>query len=348
MSVKKAAAAVFVVVCAALLSSAAAHADDRGMLRIVTEPGDAQIFIDGKRKGNSPAEPGQTFAIKLDEGTHVVEAKKTEGDKFEYYLRRDDVFVSDGTMQTLTLKLTRKFIGKGYEPEMVAVPFGKFRMGCVDSSKDCSDSEKPVRTVAVAGFEMGKHEVTFEQWDACVADGGCTYVPGDQGWGRGNRPVIDVSWNDIQTYLAWLNRKTGKRYRLPSEAEWEYAVRGTSETTYWWGNALGSGNANCSGCGSRWDSKQTASVGAFKPNHFGLYDLHGNVREWGADCWHDSYMGAPSDGSAWMTGKCEFRVVRGGSWNSHPSELRSARRNYYPPDHRNPKGGFRVARTVTP
>lgn len=350
---------IFAIVAAFFTSIA--HADDRGMLRIVTEPGDAQIFIDGKRKGNSPAEPGQTFAIKLEEGTHVVEAVKPSGGDFDDYVRRDDVFVADGAMQTLTLKLTdkrpsapflaglkQKFAGRAPEPEMVAVPAGKFRMGCVDNSKDCSDAEKPVHTVTVPAFEMGKYEVTFDQWDACVADGGCTHVPGDRGWGRGNRPVIDVSWNEIQAYLAWLSRKTGKRYRLPSEAEWEYAARAGSEAAYWWGDAVGSGNANCESCGSRWDNKQTAPVGSFKPNRFGLYDVHGNVYEWGADCWHDNYKSAPPDGSAWTTGECKYRVLRGGSWIIDPQNLRSANRIDFTAVNRGSSIGFRVARTVTP
>ncbi|MGY0793151.1 SUMF1/EgtB/PvdO family nonheme iron enzyme [Azospirillum argentinense] len=346
--------------CSAVLLPSAAQADDRGMLRIVTEPGDAQIFIDGKRRGNSPVEAGQSFAVKLEEGTHVVEAVKPTGRDFDDYVRRDDVFVSDGTMQTLTLKLTdnrpsagflaglkQKYAGRVPEPEMATIPAGSFRMGCVDNSKDCFDWEKPVHTVTVAAFEMGKHEVTFDHWDACVADGGCTHVPGDQGWGRGTRPVINVSWDDIQTYLAWLNRKTGKRYRLPSEAEWEYAARAGSETTYWWGNAVGSGNANCSGCGSRWDDKQTAPVGSFKSNRFGLHDVHGNVWEWATDCWHDSYKGAPSDGSVWTTGECRSRVVRSGSWGNNPRNLRSADR-FSVPDGRSFNVGFRVARTLTP
>ncbi|MDQ2106384.1 formylglycine-generating enzyme family protein [Azospirillum isscasi] len=333
--------------CGALLSPSAARADDRGMLRIVTEPGDAQIFIDGKRRGSSPAEAGQSFAVKLEEGIHVVEARKTEGSSFEYYVRRDDVFVADGTMQTLTLKLARKFIGKGFEPEMVAVPAGSFRMGCMDNREGCPDA-LPVRLVNVFAFEIGKYEVTFDQWDACVADGGCTHMPGDEGWGRGNRPVINVSWNDIQSYLAWLNRKTGKRYRLPSEAEWEYAARAGTGTSYWWGNAVGSNNANCYNCGSRWDNKQTAPVGSFKPNHFGLYDVHGNVGELVADCWHGSYKGAPSDSSAWTTGKCEDRITRGGSWFRYPWNFASAYRVYISPDFRVNDVGFRVARTITP
>ena len=177
-----------------------------------------------------------------------------------------------------------------------------------------------------------------------MADGGCGgYRPDDEGWGRGNRPVIHVSWEDAQLFLAWLNGKTSGGYRLPSEAEWEYAVRAGSKTKYSWGDAIGSNRANCAGCGSRWDNKKTAPVGSFPANAWGLHDMHGNVMEWVEDCWNDSYEGAPTDGSVWMDGECSRRVIRGGSWNSLPRFLRSALRYRYTRADRSNFWGFRLA-----
>ena len=147
----------------------------------------------------------------------------------------------------------------------------------------------------------------------------------------------------MQLFLAWLNDRTGGGYRLPSEAEWEYAVRAGSTTKYSWGDAIGSNRANCAGCGSRWDSQQTAPVGSFPANAWGLHDMHGNVQKWVADCWNDSYEGAPTDGSAWMDGDCSLRVVRGGSWFNAPWYLRSALRNWFPRASRLGDLGFRLA-----
>ena len=136
----------------------------------------------------------------------------------------------------------------------------------------------------------------------------------DRGWGRGNRPVINVSWKDAQSYVRWLSQRTGHRYSLPSESEWEYVARAGTDTRYSWGDEIGRNRANCDGCGSRWDDEQTAPVGSFSPNAWGVHDMHGNVWEWVEDCWNDSYVGAPSDGSAWESGECGYRVLRGGSW----------------------------------
>ena len=167
-------------------------------------------------------------------------------------------------------------------------------------------------------FALSKFEVTFAQWDACVVDGGCNgYRPDDLGWERGSRPVIQVSWEDAQTYVSWLSRSTGENYRLPSESEWEYAARAGSTTQYNWGNDIGRNRANCDGCGSQWNQR-TAPVGSFAANAFGLHDMHGNVYEWVQDCWNLSYAGAPTDGRAWVHGDCEIRVVRGGSWSQQP------------------------------
>ena len=226
--------------------------------------------------------------------------------------------------------------------EMVSIPGGTFSMG--DLSGKGYDDEEPVHRVTVPAFNMGKYEVTFTQWDTCVADGGCgRYRPDDAGWGRGNRPVINVSWDNVQTFIFWLNKKTGGNFRLPSEAEWEYAARAGSTTMYSWGNSLGRNRANCDNdsCGDRWD--YTAPVGSFRANAWGLHDMYGNVWEWVQDCWNDGYVGAPNDGSTWELGNCGRRVFRGGSWYNTPGGLRSADRGWNTRSDRDYFIGFRLA-----
>ena len=233
----------------------------------------------------------------------------------------------------------------GSGPEMVVIPAGSFRMGCVSGVK-CDDDEKPVHNVTIARpFAVSKYELTFEEYDRFTMPTGRV---DDQGWGRGRRPVINVSWQDAQDYVRWLSGETGATYRLLTEAEWEYAARAGTSTAYNWGNQIGSGRANCQGCGSQWDKRQTAPVGSFGANGFGLHDMHGNVWEWVADCWNGSYNGAPSDGSAWTSGDCSDRVLRGGSLYFIPRNLRSAYRLGGPSGYRDLNIGFRVARTLTP
>jgi formylglycine-generating enzyme required for sulfatase activity len=227
---------------------------------------------------------------------------------------------------------------------MVALGTGDFLMG-----SNLGD-ESPVRKVTITRrFAVSKFEVTFAEWNACVADGSCV-GPNDGGWGHGTRPVINVSWDDIaKGYLPWLGRKTGQRYRLLTEAEWEYAARAGSQTEFSWGGQIEVNKANCGNCGSRWDKKETAPVGSFAPNRFGLYDMQGNVAEWTEDCYdggYPSYRRAPTDGSAQTTYGCIVRVFRGGSWASEPLDLRSAHRRAQVPSSRLPTIGFRVARTL--
>ena len=232
----------------------------------------------------------------------------------------------------------------GQGPEMVVIPAGRFRMGCV-SGQECSVNEFPVHDVTIPQpFAVSKYEVTFEDYDRFTYPNRVD----DGGDGRGRRPVINVSWNDAQEYVAWLSRQTGQTYRLLSEAEWEYVARAGSSTTYSWGNDIGSNRANCDGCGSQWDASQTAPVGSFPANGFGVHDMHGNVWEWVEDCWNDDYTGAPSDASAWRSGNCETRVFRGGAWNGIPWALRSALRGRITSGLRSIDFGFRVARTLTP
>jgi formylglycine-generating enzyme required for sulfatase activity len=233
-------------------------------------------------------------------------------------------------------------------PQMLVVPAGSFIMGSPVDEPGRSFDEGPQHTVTIgAPFAVGRYEVTFDQWNACVADGGCNgYKPSDQGWGRGKRPVINVNWDDAKTYVAWLAKKTSKPYRLLTESEYEYAARAGTTTVEPWGSAIGTGNANCSGCGSQWDGKETAPVGSFHANGFGLYDMVGNVWEWTEDCYVRTYADAPADGSPKTGGNCDSRVARGGSWAFNPQVVRSASRARIAPDHRGNDIGFRVGRTL--
>jgi formylglycine-generating enzyme required for sulfatase activity len=234
-------------------------------------------------------------------------------------------------------------------PQMVVVPAGGFTMGSPENEPGRNSDESPAHMVSIAkSFAITEFEITFDEWDACVAHGGCSQQPKDQGWGRGTRPVINVNWTDVQEYAAWLSKLTGKTYRLLSEAEWEYATRAGSTTAYYWGDQIDTGKADCIGCGSQWDAKQTAPVGSFSANAFGLYDMAGNVWEWIEDCYQDSYSGAPVDGSARTDGDCSRRVVRGGSWGDGPENLRSAVRNWDASIVRGYDLGFRLVRSLTP
>jgi formylglycine-generating enzyme required for sulfatase activity len=197
--------------------------------------------------------------------------------------------------------------------------------------------------------------VTFDEWDACVADGGCNgYKPNDEGWGRGRLPVINVSWSDAKAYVAWLSRKTGKSYRLLSEAEREYIARAGTTTPFWWGSSISTHQANYNGNyvynnGLKGEYRQrTIPVDSFAPNPWGLYQVHGNVMEWVEDCWNDSYRGAPTDGSSWTSGNCNSHVLRGGAWDSLPQFLRSADRRWDITVRRFIIIGFRAGRALTP
>ncbi len=236
--------------------------------------------------------------------------------------------------------------GKDYCPEMVVIPAGSFVMGSPPTEKGRYITEGPQRRITIAQpFAVSKFELTFDEWDTCVAYGDCPQA-WDFGWGRGQRPVIHVNWDDAQHYIAWLSRMTSKPYRLLTEAEYEYATRGDAQSAYPWGDDIGKNNANCNGCGSQWDNSQTAPVGSFAPNGFGLYDMVGNIWEWVEDCAHNNNDGAPTNGSAWTEGgNCNFHVVRGGSWDVTPVNVRSAVR-YWLPEVRGRGLGFRVGRTT--
>jgi formylglycine-generating enzyme required for sulfatase activity len=238
-------------------------------------------------------------------------------------------------------------------PEMVVVPAGTFTMGSPPSEPGRFDSEEQVPVTITPPFAVGKFAVTFDQWDACVAGGGCNgYMPDDKGWGRGNRPVINVNWNDAKAFAEWLSRKTGMAYRLLSEAEHEYVTRAGTTTPFWWGSSISPNQANYNGDytyvgGPKGEYRgRTVSVDNFEANPWGLFNVHGNVWEWTEDCWNDINEGNPGNGGARTTGDCSRNVVRGGSWVSNPKYLRAAFRFGITAGTRGSLFGFRLARTL--
>ncbi len=222
------------------------------------------------------------------------------------------------------------------EPETVMLPGGSFAMG---SNGD--GSERPPHQVSLKPFGIGKYPVTVAEWNECAAAKACAFVAP----GKDDAPVTNVSWSDAQQYASWLSATTKKSYRLPTEADWEYAARGGTETRYWWGDKLQSGMANCKDCTDAAASDQPIEVGSFRPNPFGLFDMGGSVDQWVEDCWHKNYLGAPADGSAWMGGDCQSHVLRSGSWQNNSSYVRPANRDNYDTNVRYPTHGFRIALT---
>jgi formylglycine-generating enzyme required for sulfatase activity len=218
-----------------------------------------------------------------------------------------------------------------------------------ETFRDCADCPElvvvPPAITIRRPFAIGRREVTFAEWDQCADAGACKHRPEDHGWGRGDRPVINVSWDDSKLFVGWLSQKSGQKYRLPTEAEWEYAARAGTKTPFWWGKDVGSGRAQCDTCGSP-TSKQIVATGSFRPNGFGLYDTAGNAAEWVEDCWNDSYRLAPKDAVAWTSGDCRLRVLRGGNFLSKATEVRSASRFRYDVDVRYYANGFRVVRDL--
>jgi formylglycine-generating enzyme required for sulfatase activity len=243
-------------------------------------------------------------------------------------------------------------------PEMVTIGGGTVAVGSPGSEPGHDASEAPAQDVVFSNnFAVGRSAVTFAEWDACVAEGGCNaYRPGDYGWGRGKRPVINVSWNDVQAYIKWLSQKTGAAYRLLSEAEREYVARGCAQpcasAPYWFGTDISPDRANYdwrfSYAGSRkaQPPRRTVAADASAANPFGLLQVHGNVREWVQDCWNATLAGLPKDGSPRTSGDCDSHVLRGGSWADEPKDLRSAKRSWEVSSERRAEIGFRVARTL--
>lgn len=228
-------------------------------------------------------------------------------------------------------------------PEMIVLRGGEFRRG--DLHGDGDSDEKNPQVVSLHPFAIGIYEVSFDEYDQ-FCQSTRHELPDDQGWGRKRRPVINVSWDSAKAYTEWLSQQTGHTYRLPTDAEWEYAARAGTSTRFWWGDEESAGSANCAGCQSLWDGDKSAPVGRFEPNPFGLHDTAGNVFEWTEDCWNDTFAQAPSDGSALVKAGCGVRVIRGGSWSQPPKEIRSANRWRDFQSRRSDDTGFRVVREL--
>ena len=342
---------------------------------IATRPGDKEI---GLNIVMAIGKNGQAIAITHTTLAHLDFAKWVLHDEPEHCLAvlsvkllGDIELRGELALAPASKQFARDRLANGqaclFCPEMVVVPAGNFSMGSTSSeiaavkkefNSNWYDNEGPQHRVTIQRpFAVGRFAVTFAEWDACLADGGCNgHKPSDQGWGRDKQPVINVSWDDAKGYAAWLSRKTGKTYRLLSEAEREYAARAGTTTAFWWGPSISTRQANYDGNFSYAGSpkgeyrQRTLPVDSFEANPWGLYQVHGNVWEWMEDCWHDSYQGAPGDGSAWATNCSDAgrRVVRGGSWYSYPRFLRSANRYWFTTVDRVSFLGFRLARTLNP
>jgi len=237
-------------------------------------------------------------------------------------------------------------------PEMVVVPAGRFTMGSPGSEKHRGTEAQHEVTIP-APFAVSRFEITFAEWDACVAEGGCGGYKPEAPWGRGRQPAVNIDWNRAKAYVAWLSAKTGHRYRLLSEAEWEYAARAGSRTPFAFGQTLSSDQANFD-ASEKTDLNpkgrmrgRTVAVGAFRPNAFGLYDMHGNAWEWVEDCWNDEYHpGLPADGKPALTGDCAGHVLRGGSWEDGAADVRAAARVASGAAEHSWSDGLRVAREL--
>jgi formylglycine-generating enzyme required for sulfatase activity len=261
----------------------------------------------------------------------------------------------------------REFRDCPHGPLVVEIPPGRFLMGSPEGEEPAArhptrpawteSQDRPQVEVEIARpFAIGKFEVTYAEWDACVRDGGCSYRPKSWRWRRGDLPVSFVSRPDALEYLAWLSETTGERYRLPTEAEWEYAARAGTTTARPWGDEIGVGMAVCDGCGSRWDRRTLVPVGTFPPNRWGLHEVLGNAQEWTADCWSPDNTDAPRDGSArrgvpssWQDGECVKPTRRGGSYSTYTWAIRSAQRSHWRPgpwSDRERGYGFRAVREI--
>ena len=349
----------------------AAVASGEGLL-VAYAAAQGEVADDGDAGGNSPyttallehlERPGVDVRIMLGDVGAAVMADTGDQQPFIYASLSGEHHLTPAGPTVVRVDPPRRRAGDVFRdcdgcPEMVVIPAGEFRMGSPASEEYYRDNEGPQHRVTLRSFALGVTEVTFDEWEACVRGGGCggyrpdEYRLDDEGLSRGARPVNNVDWEDARAYVRWLSRETGESYRLPSESEWEYAARAGTETPFHTGATISTDQANYHGdytygSGRRGTFRgRTTPVGTFAPNAFGLHDVHGNVREWTADCWHDGYRGAPADGSPSFGGDCGRRVFRGGSWFDAPWSLRSAARNWYTTELRDDLVGFRVARTL--
>ncbi len=320
-------------------------APDKIPLRVKTNPKDARVRI-------LNIGPRYREGIELKHGRYRIEVTKAgykkhlswfdlTADNRVYAVELEPVpaSVPPTPIKTAGTFFRDKLKEGGEGPRMVRVPKGCFRMG--DTQGGGENYEQPVHQVCLEAFAVGVTEVTFDEYDRFAVATGRS-KPGDEGWGRGTRPVINVSWNEALAYTAWLSEQTGEAYRLSTEAQWEYAARAGTETKYWWGNKIGRNRANCDGCGSQWDAKQTAPVASFEPNPFGLHDTAGNVFEWACSEYEEKYNGREQ--RCVDKNDAKTPVLRGGSWYTNPWYLRAAYRLWSWPVNWNPNLGFRVVR----
>lgn len=323
---------VFLLLTLSLLASASTYAEG-SVLTINCAGADvgAEVLVNGEFKGECPLD------IKVPAGKlRLMVQKKVDDYNDRIYeqeirlgedvVKKIDVVLGVPQLNAEGKKLTLK------SPGTELANADKLQ----EEKKICVHCPEMV-PIPNTNFAIAKYTVTFQDWDACVVDGGCNgYRPSDKEWGRATRPVINVSWNDAQAYIKWLSNKTGNTYRLPTEEEWEIAARAGTTTDYYWGifpfgDSTESVNANCNGCGSKWDNRTTAPVGSFKPNGYGLYDMSGNVWQWTDSCWGDD---------------CSYRVLRGGSWNDTGTNIRISARFPDAVNERYHISGFRVAMTL--
>lgn len=284
----------------------------------------AEIRLKSLRAGEGGGESAATDAAAASEGSTAREAEKA------VETQTDASAAAGQRIQDCELC-----------PKLVVVPAGERMMG----SDEGRPEERPRhRVVFSKPFAIGIYEVSVGEWDACLREGACRVSP--ESGSDPKLPMSNLSWDDTRQYLDWLKGRTGKPYRLPSEAEWEYAAGAGTSTRFWWGDSVGRNKADCSDCGSAWDDKSPAPVGSFAPNPFGLYDVHGNLWEWTQDCVNRNYAGAPTDGSAWLRGDCLGRMLRGGAWKLDADYMRTTKRHNYDRDVRYYLHGFRVARDL--
>jgi len=421
----------------ALASPPLALAEEKGILRITTEPGNAKIYVDGERKGSSPNRTGQSIAIRLPEGEYRIEAIIPINEDSEHFGEKTDVFVGADTIQSFHIKLAERLTGRGERlkaereeadrtakekreqaeriakekrekakriekdkreeaeriaaakrkaveqaiesrrkeaqrlenelilrysaiepgkgfrectvcPQMIVIPTGDYVQGSPHTENGRKrGTEETQRPVSIShSFALSETEVTFAQWQACVDSHRCRQ-PDDEGWGKGQRPVINVSWTDVRQYISWLNGQVGGDvYRLPSESEWEYAARAGTTSPFWTGETILKSQANYARATLKAVREKTVPVRSFLPNAFGLYDVTGNVWEWTQDCFYRDYPHSTSNGSSASGDSRCIRVRRGGGWSSSSVELRSANRFYLGANRREDAVGFRLARTL--
>lgn len=308
----------------------------------------ATVYLDGEKIGK--IDKKGRLIHKISTGRYHLRATKTGKVWDEVVDQRVVVTAPITNLSLIPLKVPLE-LSKFLDGYMTIIPGGIFEMG--DLVGNGQDDEKPVHLVQVKPFRMGKTELPFSLYDQYLQ--ATNQSPSeekfghanDHGWGREDRPAINISWDDAQAFITWLNKASQPEqpYRLPTEAEWEYAARAGTETDYWWGSEIGTNNANCPHCGSQWDDSKTAPVASFNPNPYGLYDTAGNVWEWVQDCYEASYNDAPSDSSA-VAGRGCYRVIRGGSWYFGPRNVRVSNRNGYRANYRSNDLGFRLAQDL--